>query len=114
MIRITTHTEAQTVHLILEGKLTGSCVEVLRKCWEQVLSSPPATVLVNLTDLTSIDSEGKELLAKIHRLGARLIGSGVMVEAIIAEIDPGQDDRNPAGRRPEWVQRNGVSAECRS
>ncbi|MCI0695199.1 hypothetical protein L0337_24725 [candidate division KSB1 bacterium] len=68
-------------------------VEELRKCWEQVISSrPPQSVLVNLTDLTEIDSEGKELLAQVHHQGAKLIGSGVMIEALIEEIERGQDD----------------------
>src|SRR5262245_13707637 len=68
MIRITTYTEAQTAHMILEGKLTGPCVEEVKKCWEQILSSPPPNVIVNLTDLTIIDSRGKDLLAKIHHM----------------------------------------------
>ncbi|MGH7449936.1 MAG: STAS domain-containing protein [bacterium] len=94
MIRITVHSEVQGTRLVLEGKLSGPRVDELRKCWQQVISSPPPSVQVNLTDLTEIDSEGKELLAQLHHQGAKLIGSGVMVEALIEEIVRGQDDQN--------------------
>ncbi len=94
MIRITVHSEAQGIRLVLEGKLTGPRVDELRKCWQQIISSPPLSLQVNLTDLTEIDSEGKELLAQMHRQGAQLIGSGVMIEAFIEEIAHGRDDQN--------------------
>ncbi len=87
MLRITVHSEEQATRLVLEGKLSGLHVEELRKCWQQIISSPPLpSVQVNLTDLTEIDSEGKELLAQLHRQGARLVGSGVMIESLIGEI----------------------------
>jgi len=94
MLRITVHSEEQATRLVLEGKLTGPRVVELRKCWQQIISSPPPAVLVNLTDLTGIDPAGKELLAQMHHQGARLIGAGVMIEALIAEIDRGREEQN--------------------
>ncbi len=94
MLRITVHNEEQATRLVIEGELAEPGVEELRKCWKQVVSSPSLPVLVNLTDLTGIDSAGKELLAQMHRQGARLIGTGVMVEALIAEIDRSRDEQN--------------------
>jgi len=95
MLRITVHSEEQATRLVIEGELTEPGVEELRKCWQQVSSlPPPPSVLVNLTDLTSIDSAGKELLAQMHRQGARLIGAGVMIAALIAEIARGRDEQD--------------------
>jgi len=94
MLRITVHSEEQATRLVIEGELTEPGVEELRKCWQQVSSLPPPSVLVNLTDLTGIDSAGKELLAQMHRQGARLIGAGVMIEALVAEIARGRDEQN--------------------
>src|SRR5574341_1672140 len=87
MIRITVHSEVLATRLVLEGKLTGPRIEELRKCWQQVVSSPPPSILLNLTDLTEIDAEGKELLAQLHHHGAKLIGSGVLIEALIEELE---------------------------
>ncbi len=103
MIRITVHSEAPATRFVLEGKLTGPRVEELRKCWQQVISSPPPSVQVNLTDLTEIDSEGKELLAQLHHQGAKLVGSGVMIQALIEEIERGRGDQN-SGELPEALE----------
>lgn len=87
MLRITVHSEAQATILLIEGRLAGSCVQELRTCWQGVvLSRPPQLIRVDLTDMTGMDSEGKELLVQMQRQGAKLTGSGVMTEAVIEEI----------------------------
>ncbi len=81
------HSEAQATRVVIAGKLARPCVEALRQCWQHVTSSqPPQSVLVDLTDLTGIDAEGKELLTQMQRQGARRVGPGVMTEALIEEI----------------------------
>jgi len=87
VLRITIHSEGQATSLVIEGRLAGSCIEELRKCWQNAtLSHPPRSIRIDLTDMTGLDAEGKELLTQMQRQGARLTGSGVMTEAVIEEI----------------------------
>lgn len=47
------------------------------------------SIQVDLTGTTCIDSQGKQLLARMHKNGAKLIGTGLMTEFIIREIENG-------------------------
>ncbi|MCI0623289.1 MAG: hypothetical protein L0387_16795 [Acidobacteria bacterium] len=87
MLRITTHNERQSTRLVIEGRLAGSCVEELRKCWQNaILSQLPQSIRVDLTDMTGMSPQGKEMLVQMQRQGARLTGTGVMTEGFIEEI----------------------------
>jgi len=46
-------------------------------------------IQVDLTGATCIDAQGKQLLARMHQNGAKLIGTGLMTEFIIREIENG-------------------------
>ena len=88
MLRITTHELAPVTSFLLEGKLVGPWVKELEKCWENALAVDPSrAVLVNLAAVTFIDSEGRALLARMRRQGARLLSTGVLINAIVAEIE---------------------------
>lgn len=90
MLRITVHNEAVTTRLVVEGRLAGPWVEELKKCWQTVARAGPDAralpLLVDLSAMTLIDSEGKALLAEMHSQGARLVAVGLMTQAIIEEI----------------------------
>lgn len=85
MLRITIHNEATTTRFIVEGKLAGPSVEELKTCWHRVASAG-LPLLVDLSATTLIDSEGKTLLAEMHRYGVQLSAVGLMTQAIIEEI----------------------------
>ena len=88
MLRITTHNEAQVTTFVIEGKLVGLWVKELEKCWESVLAAESSkTLLVNLTAVTFVDSDGRELLTRMWRQGARLVSNGCMMNEIVAEIE---------------------------
>jgi anti-anti-sigma regulatory factor len=88
MLRITTHNLAPVTSFVLEGKLVGPWVQEMEKCWENALAADPSrAMLVNLVAVTFIDCAGRELLSRMRRQGARLLSTGVLINAIVAEIE---------------------------
>jgi hypothetical protein len=88
MLKITTHNPAPMTSFVLEGKLVGPWVNELEKCWENALAADPSrAVQVHLAAVTFIDGAGRELLSRMRRQGARLLSSGVLINAIVAEIE---------------------------
>ena len=89
MIRITTQHESSATRLVLEGKLSGPCVDELDKCWQES-SSREAALLVDLTNISFVDEHGKQLLARMHKKGTKLFSTSLMTRCLIDEI---QKDR---------------------
>jgi hypothetical protein len=88
MLRITIRNESEATCYIIEGKLAGAWVNELENCWRAALSDErPVSILVNLTNATRIDARGKQLLVRMCRNGASLVGSGLMTKSIIQEIE---------------------------
>lgn len=88
MLRITILEQAWVTSLVVEGKLVGPWVKELEKCWESALATDPSRgMLVNLANVTFIDSEGQALLTRMRRQGVKLLSTGVLNNAIIAEIE---------------------------
>jgi anti-anti-sigma regulatory factor len=85
MIRITAQHDSSATRLFLEGKLSGPCVDELDKCWRES-SSTEALLLVDLTSVSFVDEHGKELLARMHNKGIKLISTSLMTKCLIAEI----------------------------
>ena len=79
--------------LFLEGKLAGVCVDELDKCWQQS-STFHSTLLVDLTNISFIDDQGKTLLTKMHKHGIKLISRSLMTKCVIEEIN---------GRKSYWA-----------
>jgi hypothetical protein len=95
MLRITIHDKPRVTSFVIEGKLVGPWVEELEKCWESVLATEPSsTILVNLTAVTFIDYEGRELLTRMRRLGVRLESAGLVMDAIVGEIEAEVEKEN--------------------
>jgi anti-anti-sigma regulatory factor len=91
MLRIYIHDQVPVTSFVLEGKLVGPWVKELEKYWESALvTNRSRTMLVDLADVSFIDSEGRALLARMRQKGTRLLSSGVLIDAIVAEIDAQQ------------------------
>jgi anti-anti-sigma regulatory factor len=91
MLRIYIHNEVPVTSFVLEGKLVGPWVEELKKGWESALAANPSRMmLVDLADVSFIDSEGRALLARMRQKGVRLLSAGVLIDAIVVEIDAEQ------------------------
>ena len=98
MLRITFHDKAPVTHFVIEGKLVGPWVKELEMCWERVLAAEPSgPMLVNLTAVTFIDHEGRELLTRMRRQGVRLLSAGCLMNAIVAEIEAEVEQENNHG-----------------
>ena len=93
MIRITAQHESSTTRLLLEGKLSGPCVDELDKCWHES-SCGEATLMVDLTNISFVDDHGKELLTRMHRKGIKLFSTSLMTRCLIDQI---QKDRRSNG-----------------
>jgi hypothetical protein len=87
MLRITIHTHPTCLTFQLEGKLAGPWVGELAACWQRTVVEEGRPVdRVDLAELTSIDAEGKQLLAAIHARGAELVATDCLMKATVAEI----------------------------
>ena len=98
MLRIYIHDQVPVTSFVLEGKLVGPWVKELEKRWESaVAANASRTMLVDLADVSFIDAEGRALLARMRQKGVRLLSTGVLINAIVAEIDAEEGkQRNPA------------------
>jgi anti-anti-sigma regulatory factor len=87
MLKITTVTNAESTTLKLEGRLAGPWVQELELCWGSIVGTMTTHPLtVDLSAVTYVDSNGKGLLKKIHRQGAKLVASGCLTSCIVNEI----------------------------
>ena len=88
MLRITTRNIAGDTGLFIEGKLAGPCVSELEKCWRRAVAGElPLPSLVDLTDVSFIDADGKQLLAQMREHGIRLVANGLMSKFFIDELE---------------------------
>lgn len=87
MLKITTLTNSESTVLRLEGRLAGPWVQELERCWDSTVRTPTNHPLsVDLSAVTYVDSDGKDLLKKIHQQGAKLIASGCLTRCLVNEI----------------------------
>ena len=88
MLRIYIHDEVPVTSIVVEGKLVGPWVKELEKCWKSLVTANPLrSMLVDLVHVTFIDSDGRALLTRMRRNGARLLSSGVLINSIVADIE---------------------------
>ena len=117
MLRIYFHDEVPMTSIVLEGKLVGPWVTELEKCWYGALvANPSRTLLVDLADVSFIDDDGRALLARMRQKGARLLSSGVLINAIVAEIDAqehknGQTEKGPRSFAERTARTQGVLSD---
>jgi hypothetical protein len=108
MLRIDTRDEDGLTTLTIEGKLTGRWVKELEHCWQGIVSSEPTSeplrqpsgqspkqsasqsprsIRVNLSAVSFIDSDGKELLTRMRKQGVVLVPTGCFMKVIVDEIE---------------------------
>ena len=87
MLKITSLTNAESTVLRLEGRLAGPWVQELERCWDSIVGTTTIHPLsVDLSAVTYVDSDGKNLLKKIHQQGSKLVASGCLTRCIVNEI----------------------------
>lgn len=93
MLRITWDQESSPPRLKLHGRVTGPWVEELGKAWDDIKANVPHPI-VDLTDVTFVGRDGRQLLAEMHGQGAELQG-GPLMQFTIERIR--QESRNSGG-----------------
>jgi ABC-type transporter Mla MlaB component len=92
MFRITTQTANDELVMKLEGNLAGPWVRELDTCWHDVvLGRDPRRVCIDLTALCQVDAAGRELMAVMHRAGARFVARGCVMTEVVREISESAD-----------------------
>jgi anti-anti-sigma regulatory factor len=87
MLRIRVEDQPKATTLYVEGKLSGECVEELRRVWTSVRNdSPGKDMVVDLCSVRVVDSSGRKLLCQMHGWGTRLAGNGLCISPLIEEI----------------------------
>lgn len=87
MLRITCHHHAENQTTFdLEGRLAGPWVDELNRAWRQVQRSDTIAVIVNLCNVTYVDSDGKRLLSDMCKAGVSFEASGCLTRSIVEEL----------------------------
>src|SRR5262245_51450309 len=87
MLKITTQNESDRLLFNLEGKLAGPWVKELEQCWvASVAAQPDRRMRVDLSSVTFIDEEGKQLLRKMYGEGTELMAAGCLNKCIVEKI----------------------------
>lgn len=99
MFKITTRQDGKTTRLMIEGRLAGPWVAELESCWHATPGPPDGGLLVDLTEVTFIDQDGKDLLSRMWQGGARLHAAGCLTRCIVEEITGGTSQGCDAAHR---------------
>lgn len=87
MLRISVVNDPRATRFKLEGKLAHEWVGEAQKAWSTLSAlNGRKRVMVDLMDVSFVDDLGRELLATMHKAGAKLLGYGPMISAVIEEI----------------------------
>ena len=90
MLKITVQNSPDAPRLVLDGKLAGEWVRVLRREWETMASENPAPkVTLDLSGVTFVDEEGKKLLSSMLKRGAELTEPRVLLKYVVDELRAG-------------------------
>ena len=80
---------------MLEGRLVGPWVRELENCWHRALAAEPSrSIVLNLAYVSFVDSEGIDLLTRMCRRGVTLASTGIMMNAIVEQIERRADKPN--------------------
>ena len=86
--------EAGLMTFALEGKLAGPWVKELELSWRSAAGTQQIyPVRVDLSAVTFIDAEGKELLGRMYREGAKLLATGCLNKCIVEGIVHSEEKR---------------------
>lgn len=87
MLRITVATDEQGPVMRLEGRLAGSAIMEVERCWQSACAEhPEQTLRVDLRAVTFIDEKGKSFLKHAFLQGARFLSAGCLTRAYVEEI----------------------------
>ncbi len=87
MLRVTVVDDGAEQRLLVEGKLVAPWVKELESVWKKVQEARrDRRIVVDLSEMTSIDSSGQAALMAMIGEGARLTAKGVYNEYLVKEL----------------------------
>lgn len=87
MLRITVVENPEGEKWILQGQLTGEFVSELSTNWCSSLDrSTNRLRIVDLSEVTSIDRNGEEILLRMIHQGARCVATGIYTRHLLEEL----------------------------
>jgi hypothetical protein len=87
MLRITVVENPEGEKWILQGQLTGEFASELSTTWRSSLDRSTARPrLVDLSEVTSIDRNGEEILRQMIHQGARCVATGIYTRHLLEEL----------------------------
>jgi len=90
MLKIVEQEDEQALTFKLAGRLAGDWTPELERCWRLAVSAQqPATVNMDLTEVTFVDDAGKQLLMAMAGEQVKLIAADVQMTALVEQIARG-------------------------
>lgn len=87
MLKITTDVQRDSLVLTLEGSLAGPWVQEVERVWQTAASSQPSRrTKFDLSGITYVSTEGKQLLERLLIAGAEIFSSDVLTKSIVDAI----------------------------
>lgn len=87
MLMITEERKNGLLTFRLAGAIAGDWAQEFERCWNNAAnSSDSPRVIIELQEVTFIDTKGKEILGEMMRCGCQLIAFDVLTKSIVEEI----------------------------
>lgn len=87
MLMITEQQNATALTFKLAGVLAGEWARVLELCWRDAISERGVSrFIVDLTEVTFVDENGRALLGLMMKQGVELIVRDILMRSIVEEI----------------------------
>ncbi len=87
MLRVTFEKGLEATTVKLEGKIIGPWADELKRAWGELVAGRPAKpIIVDLSGVTFIGSEGKSILTWMSKQGADLRAGNLMTKYIVDGI----------------------------
>ena len=94
MLRITAQNAPDHFGLKLEGTLTAAWVREADTYWRAAVASQAGrAIVIDLTDVLSVDDAGRELLTRMYEAGARFAVRGCVMRELVREVTEGRARR---------------------
>jgi len=87
MLKIGTEMLDDEVLLVLEGSLSGPWVAEVELAWQgATVDRQPGEIRVDLSDVTFVSNEGKQLLERMCASGTEIVSSDLLTKALADEL----------------------------
>ena len=87
MLKVSTKVRFDTLVFILEGSLSGLWVEEVDRVFHMaVVNDQYARVEVDLSHVTFVSPEGKQLLERLCASGAGIVSSALLTKSLVDEL----------------------------